>query len=415
MSGRGRRAGAAAGGLLIALAIALPARALQVDGDPGVPASTTQDAAAAGKAAHGQGLFASLHDPQDGKFDVSRWLLEHKGGFLPVPIIITDPAVGKGGGIALAFFHRPEGSPATRTDADGRQRLIAPNIYGAMVARTSNGTEAYGVGASMHFAEDRWRYRGGVAKASINLDFHAAGGRLLPPREIAYNADGVMSFQQVFRRIGGRDLFAGLAWIYMDLDVSFDSDSDRQYFADHELASRNSGLGLSLEYDSRNNPFTPSRGWLGMVEGNFYDRAIGSDNDFQSYRGHVYGYWPLGRRFVLGARGDVRVANGDIPFYQLPYIDLRGIGSARYQDTRAATVETELRWNLDQRWALLGFAGAGRTWGRHNDAGDGASRVARGVGFRYLLARQLGLYAGIDYAWGPEDDTFYIQVGSAWR
>ena len=43
------------------------------------------------------------------------------------------------------------------------------------------------------------------------------------------------------------------------------------------------------------------------------------------------------------------------------------------------------------------------------------SRVSKGTGFRYLLARQLGMYVGLDYAWGPEDETFYVQIGSAWR
>ncbi|WP_162250357.1 BamA/TamA family outer membrane protein [Pseudoxanthomonas sp. Root630] len=238
---------------------------------------------------------------------------------------------------------------------------------------------------------------------------------MLPPVAISYNADGIASLQQVFRRVGEHDLYVGLAWIYMDIDLSFDSDGDRDRFTEGELASRSSGLGLSLEYDSRDNPFTPSRGWLGAIEGNAYDHAIGSDNDFQSYRSHGYAYFPLHRRMVLGARVDLRWANGDIPFYRLPYIDLRGIGSARYQDRRAAVLETEARWSLGARWALVGFIGAGRTWGRHNDFGDASSRVAKGSGFRYLLARQLGMYAGIDYAWGPEDETFYIQVGSAWR
>lgn len=374
-------------------------------------------AGVAGAAPAGKpGMLTLLHDPEDGRFDVSRWLLEHKGGFLPVPVIITDPAVGNGGGVALAFFRRPAGNASTRTDAAGKTRMIAPNIYGAMAMRTSNGTHGYGAGAMLHFKEDRWRYRGGAGKVSINLDFHTPGGALLPPREIGYNADGTMSYQQVFRRLGEQDLFLGLAWIYMDLDLSFNNDSDRQFFTDKEVASKSSGLGLSLQYDSRDNPFTPSRGWLGMIEGNFYAEATGSDNDFQSYRGHVYGYLPFAsERFVAGGRADMRWANGDIPFYRLPYIDLRGIGSARYQDTRAVTLETELRWNLTARWAVIGFLGAGRTWGRRNDFGDATSQVAKGTGFRYLLARQLGLYAGIDYAWGPEDETFYIQVGSAWR
>jgi hypothetical protein len=361
-----------------------------------------------------QGLSALLHDPKDGEVDMSRWLLDHKG-FLPVPIIISDPAVGYGGGLALAFFHKPSGQATTRTTTDGRQQLVPPNIYGVMALKTENGSDAYGAGAMLHFKDDRWRYTGGVAKASFNLDFYTPG-RFVEPVAIGYNTDGLMSLQKVARRLGDQDLFIGVQWIYMDLDIAFDIGSDREHFTPEERAERSSGLGLSLQYDQRDNPFTPNSGWMGMVEGNFYGEEIGSDTWFQSYRTHAYGYLPFGgHRFVLGGRADVRWANGDIPFYRLPYIDLRGIGSARYQDTRAATLETELRWNLTPRWAVVGFVGAGRTWGRHNDFGEAPSQVSKGTGVRYQIARLLGLYAGVDYAWGPEDDTFYIQVGSAWH
>lgn len=374
-------------------------------------AASVQGRAQEQAVAAGEARASMFRDPDDGRFDMSRWLLDHRG-FLPVPIIITDPALGNGGGLALAFFQRPHGGAA----APGTEgaTVTRPNLYGAGGARTSNGSEFYGVGASLHFDDDRWRYRGGVAKASINLGYHTPG-RLLPPLEIDYNVDGLVSFQQGFRRLGARDLYVGLAWIYMDMDIGFDIASDRDNFTPRELASKSSGLGLSLEYDSRDNTFSPSSGWLGMIEGNAYLPGIGSDHAFQSYRGHAYGYWPLGKAFVLGGRVDARWANGDIPFYRLPYIDLRGIGSARYQDTRAAVLETELRWNMTSRWALVGFVGAGRTWGRHNSFSDGSDEVAKGAGFRYLIARKLGMHVGVDYAWGPEDETFYIQVGSPWR
>lgn len=352
-----------------------------------------------------------FRDTDDGQFDMSRWLLEHRG-FLPVPIIVSDPALGNGGGLALAFFQRPHGGASS--GAPDAAVVTRPNLYGAGALRTGNGSEAYGAMASLHFDEDRWRYRGGVGKASINLGYHTPGRRL-PPLEIDYNVDGVISYQQGFRRLGAKDLYVGLAWIYMDMDLSFDIASDRDRFTPRELGSKSSGLGLSLEYDSRDNTFTPSSGWLGMIEGNAYLPGIGSDTAFQSYRGHAYAYWPLGSRFVLGGRADLRWANGDIPFYRLPYIDLRGIGSARYQDTRVGVLETELRWNMTSRWALVGFVGAGRTWGRHNSFSDGGDEVAKGAGVRYLIARQLGMHVGLDYAWGPEDQTFYVQVGSPWR
>lgn len=286
-----------------------------------------------------KGQPSLFRDAEDGHFDMSRWLLDHRG-FLPVPIIVTDPAVGNGGGVGLVFFHRQHAS--AEGQGAGTPTFATPDIYGGGYMRTSNGSQAYGIGASLHFDEDRWRYKGGVAKADFNLGFYTPG-RVLPAGKIEYNTDGIVSFQQGFRQLGNRNLYAGLAWIYMDLDIGFDVDSDRDLFQPHELSTRSSGLGASLQYDTRDNPFTPSSGWLGMVEGNFYLPGIGSDDAFQSYRGHAFGYWPLGKQWVLGGRIDARWANGGIPFYRLPYIDLRGIGSGRYQDTRAGVVETEVR------------------------------------------------------------------------
>jgi outer membrane translocation and assembly module TamA len=104
-----------------------------------------------------------------------------------------------------------------------------------------------------------------------------------------------------------------------------------------------------------------------------------------------------------------------VPFYQLPYIEMRGIPAVRYQDENTTVAEAELRWNVTPRWALVGFLGAGRAWGSENGFSDADTRTAGGAGFRYLIARRLGLYVGMDYARGPDDDAIYIQVGGAWR
>ena len=99
----------------------------------------------------------------------------------------------------------------------------------------------------------------------------------------------------------------------------------------------------------------------------------------------------------------------------LPFVDLRGVPAMRLQDTRTAVLETELRWNLDHRWALIGFLGGGKAWGSRDDFSDGASTVSKGAGFRYLIASKLGIYVGMDMAWSTQDKAWYIQVGNAWR
>ncbi len=356
------------------------------------------------------GLFT---DPEDGHFDMSRWLLEHRG-FLPVPIIVTDPAVGYGGGLGLAFFNRPEGSSPTRTRPDGSIAMIAPDIYGIGAMKTQDGTKALGFGGIMHFDNDTWRYRGGVGLVDMNLDFYT-NGALIPQQKIGVNMKGIMSAQQVFRRIGDQDLFLIGSWIYMDIDPRLNVASDRAFLTDLDFKQRSSALGLALEYDTRDNPFTPSSGYEGALDTYFYDKAFGSDVTFQSYRAHLFGYWPLAKSVVLGLRADGRMVNGDVPFYRLPYIDLRGIPSARYQGQRVGMLESEIRWNVTPRWGLVGFTGVGRAWGGETTFNDASSEISKGVGFRYEIARKLGLHVGVDYAWGPENKTFYIQVGSAWR
>ena len=56
----------------------------------------------------GQSGNSQFTDMLDGRFDVSNYLSDNAYGFLPVPIIITDPAVDGGLGLAGLFFHESE-------------------------------------------------------------------------------------------------------------------------------------------------------------------------------------------------------------------------------------------------------------------------------------------------------------------
>ena len=383
---------------------------------PPAPAGTVQASPAATtvsadhkKAATKESWWSLMHDPKDGNLDMSRWLLQHKGALL-VPIIITEPAVGNGGGVAAVFFHPPSQSQESR-DAGER---IPPDIYGVAAMKTENGSNAYGLGGTFHFDDDRWRYKGGIGKASFNLDYYTQG-QLLAPQKIGYNLDGIFSSQQVSRRLGGSNIYLSGRWVYLDIDSRLNIPGNDQFFKSSDFSKVASGVGPLLEYDSRDNTLTPSSGWLSMIEATYYSPTFGGDNTFQSYRTHTLGYLPLGSEWVLGLRADYRAARGDVPFYQLPSIDLRGISYGRYQNLNVAMVEAELRWNFTSRWAALAFTGAGRAWGRNIDFGDAGTESTEGVGIRYLIARQLGMYVGVDSAWGPGEHTYYLQVGSAWR
>lgn len=298
--------------LLLALGVAIPLQAL-ANSSGELPAGP-RDVAEPGLGHGVDGAGHAPRPPQDGRLDASRWLLEQKGGFLPVPILVIDPVLGGGGGIGAAFF-RPNRAEGAAVD---------PDIYGAALIRTSNGAEAYGLGASLHFAEDHWRYRGVLGKASVNLDFRLDGPAMATPRSIAYNIEGVATFQHVLRRLGSERLYAGVAWIHMDLDVAFKRPDEGTLIPRRGLAATSSGIGLTVHHDSRDDGFSASRGGFTAIGATFYAECLGSDTDFQSCRGDFFWYFPAGERLVAGLRGDVRATNGSGPFYRLPYIELRG-------------------------------------------------------------------------------------------
>jgi hypothetical protein len=360
--------------------------------------------------AFGQDVFK---DPQDGAFDASEWLLDRKG-FLPMPLLITEPAVGYGLGVGLLFFRESFRERAEK--AGESKRLTPPDIYVAALAGTDNGTRVLGAGGLVTFDDDRWRWRGAVGHPDVNLDFYGAGGKADTGEfRIGYNVDGWISTQQLFRRLGDSDNFVVARWIYLDLDATFEGGRPQPALAPGSRNVTSSGLGGSLEHDSRDNFFTPSSGWKGAAEAMFYSPEFGSDKKYEIYRTQAFGYVPLAQKFVLGGRVDARTSRGDVPFYQLPFIELRGIPVVRYQDKSAGAAETELRWNVTPRWALIGFLGLGRAWGSSTSFGEAGSVSTKGAGFRYQVARRLGLYVGLDVARGPEDTAIYIQAGSAWR
>ena len=86
----------------------------------------------------------------------------------------------------------------------------------------------------------------------------------------------------------------------------------------------------------------------------------------------------------------------------------------RYQGEEVACAETELRWQFWKRFSLVGFVGGGAAWNDFERVDDTLTVVTGGVGFRYELAREYDLHAGLDVAFGPDNTAIYIVLGSAW-
>jgi hypothetical protein len=371
-------------------------------------------------------------DPLDEKFDMSGYLAENAFGFLPVPIIITEPAVDGGLGLMGLFFHEDEDTAekrkaAMQTSDNPSQYLLPPNVSAVMGAYTGNESWFVGGGHLGFFKEGKIRYQGGGGYGDVDLDYYSIGDTELK-NPLTVNTEALRIMQSLKFKLGDLPLFVGPIQRFVKAEISPGADLSELLppQTPPEVVDQitdlltsdvtSSGLGLEIEFDMRNNIFTPTKGYYADFRYAAYRDAFGSDLHFDWYNLNSLNYFELAEHWRFALRFEAEVVDTDdpLPPFETPYISLRGIPVARYQGNYVGVLEGEVTWQPDLRWSVLAFAGAGRASYDSSDFSSAPSEVSQGLGFRYQIARRYGLHAGLDVAWGPEDTIVYVQVGSAW-
>jgi hypothetical protein len=362
-----------------------------------------------------ESFFDKFVDPTDGKVDMSEWL-QGVSGFLPVPIVISDPAVGYGGGLALAFFHDPEGERPMPSEDPNAPLRLPPSVSVVAGAYTENDSGLMGFGHVGSYREDTFRYTGFAGYADMNLKFYG-GGDFDPVGDQSqfFNIEGVFLFQEAKFRIADTPFFVGGRYSFLTSNVDFQYDGAISGIPPDEVDITTGGLGLVINYDSRDNIVSPNKGHLAKLETMLYNEAFLGDFNYTKMKAASFSYWPLRPDLTLGVRLEGDFSSGDVPFFDLPFIQMRGIPALRYQGNQVLVGELEGRWDMTQRWSLVGFAGSGWTGDTIGDLPKSSAEVAGGGGFRYLIARRYNLRVGIDVAWGPENTVVYLGVGSSWN
>lgn len=373
----------------------------------------------------------SFFDPMDGNLDFSQFLSDNAYGFLPVPIIITDPAVDGGLGAVGLFFHEDDQDKEARlkamssADSNAGRYLLPPNVSALAVAATGNGSWFTGGGHMGFFRNGDLRYTGGGGYGDVNLDFFGFGDISLS-RPIELNTQAAAIVQNIKFRIPSTRWFLGGSQRYIKAEVGPNSlgplddilppewsDSLKSLLTT-ELTT--SALGAIAEYDSRDNIFTPRKGYQYQFQMMRFDEKWGSDVDYWLYKVQGLNYWPISAHWRVGLKLATEFADADqlLPPYATPAIQLRGIPAMRYQGKLVGMAETELVWEPNKRWRGVLFTGAGKAANSGSELSDATYRNTYGGGFRYQIARRYGFDMGMDIAKGPEDVVWYITAGSAW-
>jgi hypothetical protein len=355
----------------------------------------------------------SLKDSIDGKFDMSDYIIE-ANGFVPIPYIITEPAFGGFGGALIPVFIKKRPPYVDTIKGKVVRTPVAPDITGGIGVYTVNNTWVVGAFRSGTFIKQRIKYIIGGGYANVNMSFYRTLGQL-GEKELEFNFKGVPAMLQVTKRLGRSHWYAGLKYLYLKTDVKYVGDTLFNRVGDLLESDKTvSQLGVVVELDNRDNVFTPDRGIKFHIDGINSADWLGSDFEYWMLNYYLYAYKPISRKLIAGVRIDGQQSFNDPPFYLLPFVSMRGIPNARYQGNATLLTELEARWDVQRRWSLVFFGGAGKAFDEWSDYGDADVLWTYGTGFRYLLARKFKLRVGIDVARGPSTWAYYVVFGSNW-
>ncbi len=357
----------------------------------------------------------SFKDPEDGYFDLSQFLIE-KHGFIPVPIFITDPAVGGfGGGIAPVFIQ-----PNEPREKNGKLYPTPPDVAAVFGAVTAN--LSWGAGA-MYTADIKpWdaRFFLGAAYADVNLKYYFNLEQINKTVSAEFNTKAVPIFASIRKSLFDPRFSAGLEYVFTWENISMEEDPSHPYFNEignyivDQLDGNVALLNLRLNFDGRDSTFTPNKGINASLKTGVSSWIFGSSYEYWLMEGSVYYYFPILQNLITGLRVDMQQAWEDIPFFIKPFVDMRGIPAARYSGTTTMLAEIEERWDFFPRWSLVAFGGLGTAFDDWEKIGESELAWSAGLGFRYLMAKQFGLRMGMDFAIGPEGFTWYVIFGNAW-
>lgn len=324
-----------------------------------------------------------------------------RGNFVVVPIPISNPTLNEGLVVGAAYFY-------AQSEEEKKQQPASVTAAGGMY--TSNGSRAFALVQQGYWKNNRWRFTGAIGGADLRLS-------LLAPEEstdtssVGWRINGKFLFAKLARKLKG-NWYGGVLTRLVDADQSIEElTSVTEFETGSDVTS--AGLGVVVEYDSRDNPLNSSSGRHLKVDALFNDAAIGSDSTYQSYSAVYRSYHRLTDSLVLAWEIQGCTRRGTAPLWDACTVKLRGFSATDHLAKMSSSGQAEVRWQLSRRWGMVGFAGAGYVGNSFNSNRERKAIPSYGVGLRFSVLPAKRVNLRLDYARSTDSDAIHISVGEA--
>jgi hypothetical protein len=267
---------------------------------------------------------------------------------------------------------------------------------------------------------DRWLLLGKWRFQRFPLLYYGIGPEAPRDNPDVVDGIGVSVRQRVFRRVR-RNYFVGPQFDLQSLQrVQFGEESPTHSLPLGAEGSFNFGVGGGMAFDSRPNALNTRDGWFAELGWMRYDRATGSDFEFDNFNADVRWFRSTRPRQVLAAQVVANVVTGDAPFNQLSLMGgenmMRGYYLGRYRDRQYYAAQVEYRWlplPFSRRFGAATFLAAGTVAPDWAGLRQAQVRLAGGAGLRFLLFPKKDIFVRFDVAFTDEKPGFYLFTGES--
>lgn len=317
---------------------------------------------------------------------------EKSSPWLLAPVFTSNPKLGTTLGATAGYLHRFDEKSRPSMIVGTAQYSSTDSLVAGMFARTS-------------YDEDHQRFNLGFSFGNIKNDYADYLGTGVPLKNDAALRSVIGRY---LYRVSG-DWFVGVQGIYQNFTIAGASAFDEQVLDILGIAPYKSGaLGLVGYYDSRDNDFKPTRGWVVSLNNLAYRESLGGENNFSVYRADFRHYIPHGEGNVFAVR-QLNHLTQEAPTQNLAPVQLRGYKTGQYTGQYVSQLEGEERFQLAQRWTATVFAALSCTYGKGKSCSDNSNLFPMaGAGVQYILKPEVGIVLNLEYAQGKAGNSGVI-------
>jgi len=325
--------------------------------------------------------------------------------FIPIPVLQSGPETGLKGGMALDYFFNTEpDEPDTTRRQPKAMRAVTRDSYAFVQALYSTRRQLTLEGAwQVYSPGERYVLRGRGGYQDYSEYYWGIGNETVAEKaydDILYRRWFLQT--RAWRQIRP-NVFVGLSYSFVDTRDLRAARSER--LLDGIQGGRGglvSGLGPTILFDFRNNPFSPTQGWYAEYTLQTYQPWVGSDFSYVEQLIDLRKYIPFASGSMLGFQVLGQFTEGTVPLRELPRLGgpniLRGFVLGRYRDRQLWSAQTEYRHPINRFLLAAVFAAVGGVAPTIDAFSLATTRYAGGAGMRVLLNRKKQLYARVDVA-----------------